>query len=280
MNNHVDLIFKNAILLTMNKDFQVFEPGALAVKGNSIFAVGEEIDIVSTYQTKETIDCSGKVLMPGLINAHTHIPMTLLRGLADDLRLDVWLMGYMMPVEREFVSPDFVKLGTEIACSELISSGVTCFADMYYFEDHIAEATAQVGLRALCSQTILKYPSPDAEYFEESLDFSRQFLIKWKNHELIIPSIAPHAPYSCTDEILQDTSALAIEFDVPLHTHIAETSYEVESFRKEHGMLIVPYLDELNFFDAKVIAAHCVHITESEMNTLLSYDVGIAHNPS
>ncbi len=280
MNNHVDFILKNAILLTMNEDFQIFEPGALAIKGNSIIAVGEETDIISTHQAKETIDCAGKVLMPGLINAHTHVPMTLLRGLADDLRLDVWLMGYMMPVEREFVSPDFVKLGTEIACLELIRSGVTCFADMYFFEDNIADATAQVGMRALCSQTILKYPSPDAKYFEESLELTRQFLIKWKDHELIIPSVAPHAPYSCTEEILQDSSALAIEFNVPLHTHIAETAYEVENFRKEHGMLIVPYLDELNFFDAKVIAAHCVHITESEMNTLLSHDVGIAHNPS
>ena len=152
--------------------------------------------------------------MPGLINAHTHVPMTLLRGLADDLRLDVWLLGYMMPVEREFVSTDFVHLGTQIACVELIRSGVTCFADMYYFEEHVARATAEAGLRAVCGQTVLKFPAPDAQSYEESLAESREFIQRWKNHPLIVPAVAPHAPYTCTPEILQATAALAIEFDV------------------------------------------------------------------
>ena len=125
------------------------------------------------YSGSQIIDCGGKVLMPGLVNAHTHVPMTLLRGLADDLRLDVWLMGYMMPVEREFVSPDFVRLGTRLGCAEMIRSGVTCFADMYYFEEDVAKATAEAGLRAVCSQTVLKFPTPDAASYEDSLAAAR-----------------------------------------------------------------------------------------------------------
>jgi 5-methylthioadenosine/S-adenosylhomocysteine deaminase len=280
MTKSADLILTNAILLTMNESYQIYEPGAVAIKNDTIIAVGEATEVMSNYQASEIIDCEEKVLMPGLVNAHTHVPMTLLRGLADDLRLDVWLMGYMMPVEREFVSPEFVKLGTKIACLEQIRSGVTCFADMYYFEEYVAQATAEAGMRAICSQTVLKYPAPDAEFFEESLALSRDFLENWKGHELIVPSVAPHAPYTCTDEILRSCAALAVEFDVPLHTHIAETAYEVETYREEYGMPIMPYVKKQNLFDAKVIAAHCVHIDEGEMYTLLHHHAGVAHNPS
>src|SRR6185295_3299295 len=150
----------------MDQQFTVHSPGAVAVAGDSIAAVGRE---ALAFQAAATIDCGGRVVMPGLVNAHTHVPMTLLRGLADDLRLDVWLMGYMMPVERAFVSPDFVRLGTRLGCAEMIRSGVTGFADMYYFEEAIAEATAAAGMRALCAQTVLRFPTPDATSYEESL---------------------------------------------------------------------------------------------------------------
>ena len=280
MSQVVDYILFNAILLTMDEAYQLFEPGALAIRGEMIVAVGNETEIRSSYVAGQEIDCQGKVLMPGLINAHTHVPMTLLRGLADDLRLDVWLLGYMMPVEREFVSPDFVRLGTLMACTESIRSGVTCFADMYYFEEHVAQATAEAGLRAVCSQTVMKYPAPDAQSFEESLAAAREFIQRWKGHPLIEPSVAPHAPYTCTPEILQATAELAVEFDVPLHTHIAETALEVENSRTEHGMPVVPYVKKHNLFDAKVLAAHCVHIDEGEMLTLRHHKSGVAHNPS
>jgi 5-methylthioadenosine/S-adenosylhomocysteine deaminase len=239
-----------------------------------------EDTILAQYSASKTIDCGGKVLMPGLINGHTHVPMTLLRGLADDLRLDVWLLGYMMPVEREFVSPDFVYLGTQMGCAELIRSGVTCFADMYYYEDTVAQATAEVGLRAICGQTVLKFPAPDARFFEESLTSARSFIEKWKNHPLIIPSVAPHAPYTCTEEILLSATKLATEFDVPLLTHIAETAAEVENSRNEYGMPVVPYAKKNKLFEAKVVAAHCVHIDEGEMHTLLHHEAGVVHNPS
>jgi 5-methylthioadenosine/S-adenosylhomocysteine deaminase len=280
MTESCDTLLTRATVLTMDSDYHLFESGALAVKGDSILAVGPEAELRNRFTAKEIFDCQDKVLMPGLVNAHTHVPMTLLRGLADDLRLDVWLLGFMMPVEREFVSPDFVRLGTQIACMELIRSGVTCFADMYYYEESVAQATAEIGLRALCSQTVLKFPAPDAESYEESLAAAREFIQRWKGHPLIVPSVAPHAPYTCTEEILRATAALAVEFDVPLHTHIAETAIEVENSRSEHGMPVVPYVASQNLFQAKVLAAHCVHIDDSEMNLLLRHRAGVAHNPS
>ena len=280
MTSPVDLLLTNAIVLAMDENFNLYEPGAVAIQGDSILAVGSEVELKKAFPVKETVDCGGKVLMPGLVNAHTHVPMTMLRGLADDLRLDVWLLGYMMPVEREFVTPDFVRLGTQLACVELIRSGVTCFADMYYFEEDVARATAEAGLRAVCSQTVMKFPAPDAGSFEESLAAAREFIQRWKGHPLIEPSVAPHAPYTCTEEILRLTAALAVEFDVPLHTHLAETALEVENSRNEYGMPVIPYVKKQNLFEAKVLAAHCVHIDEGEIKTLLHHRAGVAHNPS
>ncbi len=280
MPKNADLILYNALVLTMDEEMHQYEPGAVAVQGNSIVAVGPESEVRGEYTAAQELDCGGKTLMPGLINAHTHVPMTLLRGLADDLRLDVWLQGYMWPVEREFVSPDFVRLGTLLACAELIRSGVTCFADMYFFEEAVAAATVEAGLRALCGQTVLKFPAPDAPAFEDSLAAARDFIQRWKGHALITPSIAPHAPYTCTPEILRSAAQLAAEFDVPLQTHIAETALEVENMRRENGMPVVPYVKKQGLFDAKVLAAHCVHIDEGEMRTLLHAGAGVAHNPS
>ena len=273
-------LLHNATILTMDESLSSFRPGAILITGDSITAVGPEQEMLAEYSADETVDCGGQVLMPGLVNSHTHVPMTLLRGLADDLRLDVWLLGYMMPVERQFVSPDFVRLGTQIACAELIRSGVTTFNDMYYFEEDVARAASKAGMRAVCGQTVMKFPTPDADSFEESLGLARDFIEGWRDHPLILPTVAPHAPYTCTDEILHACSALAVEFDVPLHIHISESAIEVENSRKEHGIPVVPYVREQKIFEAKVIAAHCVHIDEGEIRTLLRHGAGVAHNPS
>jgi 5-methylthioadenosine/S-adenosylhomocysteine deaminase len=280
MTQQADLILSNALILTMDENLTQYFPGAVAVKGDSILAVGVEDEIKREYFAQETIDCNHKILMPGLINAHTHVPMTLLRGLADDLRLDVWLMGYMMPVEREFVSPEFVRLGTLLACAEQIRSGVTTFNDMYYFEEDVAKAAADVGVRAVCGQTVMKFPAPDAASYEDSLQMAREFIERWKDHPLIVPAVAPHAPYTCTAEILRATSNLAKEFDVPLHTHLAETAFEVENMRNENGIPVIPYVKKQGLLEAKVIAAHCVHIDTGEIRTLMHARAGIAHNPS
>jgi len=261
----------------MDPRFTVHRSSAVAIAGDSIVAVGPD---ARAYTATETIDCRGRVVMPGLVNAHTHVPMSLLRGLADDLRLDVWLMGYMMPVEREFVSPDFVRLGTRLGCAEMIQSGVTCFADMYYFEDAIAEATVEAGMRALCGQTVLRFPTPDATSFEDSLARARAFIERWRGHPLIVPAPAPHAPYTCTPEILRACAELAVEFDVPLHIHLAETVLEQEESRRVHGMPVVPWVKKQRLFDAKVLAAHCVHVDDGEMRALKNFNAGVAHNPT
>ncbi|KAA0285076.1 MAG: amidohydrolase [Chloroflexi bacterium] len=280
MTQTVDTLFTNAVVLTMDEFLTQYDPGAVAVRGDSIVAVGPEADLKKEYSAKEVVDCGGKILMPGLVNAHTHVPMTLIRGLADDLRLDVWLMGYMLPVERQFVSPEFVRLGTLIACAEQIRSGVTTFNDMYFFEDDIAQATADAGMRAVCGESIMKYPAPDAPSYDDSLAYAREFIRKWKGHPLIVPAIAPHAPYSTTPEIIRACVDLATEFDVPLHIHISETAFEVENMRKEQGMPVIPYVKKLGLFEAKVIAAHCVHIDTGEIRTLQHANAGVSHNPS
>ncbi|MFQ3535271.1 MAG: amidohydrolase [Aggregatilineales bacterium] len=276
----VDKILSGGMLLTMNAAMDVFVNGAVAIKGDSIVAVGTADAIAERYAADDLVLCEGQVIMPGLVNTHTHVPMTLLRGLADDLRLDVWLIGYIMPTEGSFVNPHFCRLGTKIACAELIRSGVTLFADMYYFEADVAAATAEVGLRAVCGQTVLKFPSPDAASYEESLQYTRQFIQAWKGHPLIVPAVAPHAPYTCTDEILSACAALAKEFDVPLLIHVSETRQEVEDSRAEFQMPVVPRIKKLGVLDAKTLAAHCVHVDAGEIRTLFNHRTGIAHCPT
>ena len=277
---YVDVILTGGSVATMNDDFDLFNPGAIAIRGGVIKAVGPADQIEAAYSANEVVDCGECAVIPGLINAHTHAPMTLLRGLADDLRLDVWLMGYMMPVEHEFVRPRFCWLGTQLACVEMVRSGTTCFADMYYYEEAVADATAQAGMRAICAETILKFPTPDATSYDESLQHTRDFIRRWKGHRLITPAVGPHAPYTTTEKLLQSCARLASEFDVPIHIHIAETAQEAKEHRVEYGIPIVPWLKKQNIFEAKVTAAHCAHLDDGEMRTLLLQGVGVAHNPT
>ncbi len=276
----IDQLIVNAIVVTMDEDYRILQDGAIAIKDDEIVAIGESDQITASYESDRVLDCAGQALIPGLINAHTHAPMTLLRGLNDDQRLDVWLLGYMMPVEREFVSPDFCNLGTLIACAEMIRGGITCFADMYYYEDSVAQATADAGMRAICGQTVLKFPSPDAESYEDSINSARSFIETWKDHDLVIPSIAPHSAYTTTEDILRECAEIALEFDVPLHIHIAETSQEQDQWRETHGMPVVPWLKKHGIFEAKTIAAHCVHVDEGEIHTMEHSRTGVSHNPS
>jgi len=264
----------------MDEALQQYSLGAIAIHKGKIVALGTQEDILSAWQSEEMIDCAGKVLMPGLINTHTHIPMSLLRGLANDLRLDVWLMGYMMPVEREFVSPEFVRLGTQLGCAELIRSGVTTFNDMYYFEDEVAKATAEIGMRAIVGQTVMKFPAPDAGSYEDSLALSVDLIEKWTGHPLIIPAIAPHAVYTCPSEVLEAVVEIALKHNAVVHFHVSETREEVDTVRKEAGMPVVPYIKKLGMLDTRLIAAHCVHVDDGEIRTMNRAGTGIAHNPS
>jgi 5-methylthioadenosine/S-adenosylhomocysteine deaminase len=276
----VDLLLTHATVVTMDPEYRIISDGAVAISGQAIAAVGQASELEDRVHASETIDLNGRTVIPGLVNGHTHIPMTLLRGLEDDSRLDVWLLGYMMPVEREFVSPEFVRLGAALGCAEMIRSGITTFNDMYYYEDAVAEVAAEAGMRGVCGQTVLKFPSPDADTYEDSLDAARAFIQRWKGHPLIVPAVAPHAPYTCTAEILQACAALAQEFDVPLHIHLSETKQEVDDWREQYDMPVIPWVKKQGVLEAKVIAAHCVHIDSGEIHTLDHAHAGVSHNPS
>lgn len=276
----VDTILAHGTVIAMDDAYTLITDGALAIKGDAIAARGPTAEILRDYTAETVVECHDCAIMPGLVNAHTHVPMTLLRGLADDLRLDVWLMGYMMPVEREFVTPEFVRVGTLLGCAEMIRSGVTTFADMYYFEDAIATATAQAGLRAVLAQTVLKFPSPDAPSWEDAIESCRLFIEKWKGHALIVPAVGPHAHYTCPPEVLAACVTLATEYNVPLHTHVSETALEVEDSRKQHGMPVVPWIRRQGLLETQLIAAHCVHVDSGEILTLQHSGAGVVHNPS
>jgi 5-methylthioadenosine/S-adenosylhomocysteine deaminase len=279
MAEQVDTLLTGGTVVTMNSAYDLFASGAVAIRDNEIIAVGPAEDLAARFDAAETIDCSNSAIIPGLVNAHTHVPMTLLRGLNDDLRLDVWL-GYLMPVEREFVTPDFVRLGTQVACAEMIRSGVTTFADMYYYEEVIAETTADIGLRALLGQTILVFPAPDAETYEDALVLCRRFIEKWNGHPLIQPAVSPHAWYTATPELLRACADIARAFDVPIHTHISETALEVQNCRKEHNMPVVPWNAKHGLLETKLLAAHCVHLDRGEMYDLKKAGAGVAHCPT
>jgi 5-methylthioadenosine/S-adenosylhomocysteine deaminase len=206
--------------------------------------------------------------------------MSLFRGIADDLDLNEWLTKYIFPAEAKNVTEPFVRAGTRLGLAEMIRGGTTTYCDMYYFEDAIAEATAAAGMRALCAQTVLRFPTADAASYEEALVRAREFIQRWHGHPLIVPAPAPHAPYTCTPEILRACAELAVEFDVPLHIHLSETSLEVEDSRRLNGMPVVPWVKKQGLFDAKVLAAHCVHVDDGEMRALKNCNAGVAHNPS
>ncbi len=275
----VDILLSGATIVTMDADYTIYPDGAIAILGEEIVAVGDSAEIAQAYSARDTIDCSGQVIIPGLVNAHTHIPMTLLRGLNDDLRLDVWL-GYLMPLEREFVTPEFVRLGTRLACAEMIRSGITSFADMYYFEEAIAEETAEIGMRALLGQTILVFPAPDADNYDEGLQRCRRFIEAWQDHDLIQPAVAPHAWYTATPELMRACGDLARAYDVPVHTHVSETAFEVENSREQNKMPVVPWIEKHGLLNTKLLAAHCVHIDEGEMRWLKKAGAGVAHCPT
>ena len=277
---HADELLINGLVVTMNALGDLVPQGAVAIRGHDIVAVGPTDEILSAWEAPEVVDCEGAAILPGLVNAHTHVPMSLLRGLADDLRLDVWLFGYMLPVEREFVSAEFCRWGTLLSCAEMIRSGVTCFADMYYYEHEVARAVADAGMRAICAETVMKWPTPDAESYDESIALCREFIEEWREHALITPAVGPHAPETSTPEMLCDSVQLATEFSVPILVHIAETAGGVEETQNLYGMSPVEVLKEHGVLDGQVLAAHCVHITEQDRELLARHGVGVAHNPT
>ncbi len=280
MNESVDLLLINGVVVTMDPGGNVFMDGAVALRGHEIVAVGHSGELTARYEARETHDCRGCAIIPGLINAHAHVPMSLLRGLVADQQLDVWLFGYMFPVESRFVNPEFVYTGTQLSCAEMIRGGTTTFVDMYYFEEQVARAADEAGMRAICGQTVLRLPTPDAASYDEGLERARRFIQEWQDHERIIPTIAPHAPYTCTDTIYQEAAALCRRYGVPLVTHLSETGREVTESRAEREATPIGYAARVGAFDVRCIAAHCVHATEDDILLLREHGVGVAPCPS
>ncbi len=274
----VDILFKNAVLLTINNEKKIYEPGALAIDGNKIIAVGEDAEISAEYEGKETIDCKGNVLMPGLVNTHTHLPMAILRGVMDDLRLDEWLLNYIFPIEGRFMNAEMAKIGTQLACAELIKSGVTCCNDMYYYEDDVSESMIKAGMRGICTRLITNFPGVDDVPVEDKFKRAEKLFEKYKSHPLITPSIAPHAPYTNSEETLKRSIEFAKSHDIMLNMHLAETKKEVSDITEKYGS-VSAYLNELSFFDCKLNFAHCVHLTDEDIKVFAKHNVGVAHNP-
>ncbi len=280
MPDTIDTLLSGGTVVTMNDDGRVIPNGAVAIRGREIVAVGSAEELAEQYLASETVDCSGCAIIPGLINAHTHVPMSLLRGLVADVQLDVWLLGYMFPVESKFVSPEFSYIGTQLSCAEMIRSGTTTFVDMYFYEDEVARAADEAGMRAICGQSVMRFPTPDAASYDKGLEYTRSFMEKWRGHDRIIATVAPHAPYTCTDEIYRRAAALAREFDTPLITHLSETARENTESLQERKMSPVAYTESVGAFSGKAIVAHCVHTDERDWAILTKHGVGAAPCPS
>src|SRR3954453_13007303 len=271
----VSLLVTNGIVITVDPARRVIQGGAVAVDGRDIVAVDTTAAIAARYQARETIDAAGAVVMPGLINTHTHAPMVLFRGLADDLALMDWLERYIFPAEAKTVSPDFVRAGTRLAALEMIESGTTTYADMYYFEEEIAKATREAGLRGVLGQTIIQFPVADAKTPVEGLARAEAFIRAFKGDALITPAVAPHAMYTLDRAMLVAAAELGRKYGVPVIIHLAETEDEVKTARTEHQTTPAGYLDSIGFWGPRTLAAHGVWVTDDDIRILKRHGVGI-----
>src|SRR5262245_36443658 len=275
----VSLILTGGIVVTMDPASRVLTPGAVAIDGRDIVAIDTPTAIASRFSGRDSIDTAGQVVMPGLINTHTHAPMVLYRGLADDLALMDWLQKYIFPAEAKTVSPEFVRAGTRLAALEMIQSGTTTYADMYYFEEEIAQVTKDAGLRGVLGQTIIQFPAPDAKTPSEGIARAEAFVKRFANDELIVPAIAPHAMYTLDTATLKAIRALADRHRAPVITHLSETADEGKISREKYKLSPTQYLESIGFWGPRTLAAHGVWLSPADMQILARRRVGIAHNP-
>jgi 5-methylthioadenosine/S-adenosylhomocysteine deaminase len=275
----VDLVISNGTVVSMDAGRRVLSPGSVAIRGNTIIAVGAADQIAQQYKGRDVIDAANRIVMPGLINTHTHAPMVLYRGLGDDLALMDWLQKYIFPAEAKTVSPGFVRTGTELAALEMIRSGTTTYVDMYYFEEEIARVTRQAGIRGVLGQTVIEFPVPDAKTPADALRRAESFIREFQKDELITPAVAPHAVYTNDAASLTQARDLARKYSVPLVIHLAETEAEIPLSVERHKARPVAALEALGVFSAQVIAAHAVWIQPDEIPLLQKHGVGVAHNP-
>src|SRR6266478_6163021 len=264
----VDLIVSGGTIVTMDGPRRVIDNGAIAIKGGRIEAIGRASDIDQRYTARQVINATGKVVVPGLINGHTHVPMTLFRGLADDLDLQEWLTKYIFPAEAKNVNEEFVRAGARLGLAEMLRGGTTTYCDMYYFEDAIADETAKAGMRGVLGETVIDFPVADNKTNAEAMAYVERFVKKWQGNPLIVPAIAPHAPYTVSEEHLKAVRAFSDRTGAPIVTHISETKREVENSLKDRGARPVDYLARIGFLDDRVIAAHLVWLSDGEIDIL------------
>ena len=276
---YVDLIIRGGTIVTMDNSRRVIDNGGVAVKGGRIVAVGKTAEIDRDYAARDVINATGKVVIPGLINGHTHVPMTLFRGIADDLDLQDWLTKYIFPAEAKNVTEDFVRAGTRLGLAEMIRGGTTTYCDMYYFEDAIADETFKAGVRGVLGETIIDFPVADNKTYEEGLAYVERFVNKWKGNALIVPAVAPHAPYTVSEDHLKAARALSDRLGCPIVIHVSETKREVDDSIKAKGAPPIVYLDRIGFLNNRVIAAHVVWPMTGELSLLKKHGVGMVHNP-
>jgi 5-methylthioadenosine/S-adenosylhomocysteine deaminase len=278
----VDLLVRDATIVTMDPERRVIENGFLAVRGDEIIALGGNRAEVfpKGVQAQQTIDATGRLIIPGLINGHTHIPMVLMRGLKDDVTLDDWLHKFIFPAEARNVTEEYVRWGSRLALVEMIRSGTTTFADMYYFEDAEAEETKAAGLRGVLGETWIDFPAPDNKTVAEMAAYTEKFLKKWQGDALIHASVAPHSIYTCSEKTLRDAAALARKYHAPILIHVAEMRKEYVDSLEKNGTTPVQYLERIEILGPDVLAAHCVWLDYTDMKILAERQVGCVHNPS
>lgn len=276
----IDLLISGGIIVTMDRDARVFEEGFVAVNHDRIVAVGDaKSPERRAFRPRRVIDAHGKAVIPGLINTHTHLPMVLYRGIADDLTLQDWLQKYIFPAEAKNTTRDFVIAGTRLGLIEMIRGGVTTYADMYYFEDAIAEETKKAGVRGVLGETVLDFPAPDHKTWENALAATEAFLQQWKGDPLITPAIAPHSAYTVSTKHLAEVKALAEKHAAPILIHMAEAPTETEYTLKNFHERPVSYLEKIGFLSSKVTGAHAVWVDDDEIAVLKQREVGVAHCP-
>jgi 5-methylthioadenosine/S-adenosylhomocysteine deaminase len=278
----VDLLVTGATIVTMDPDRRVIEGGFLAVRGDSVVAIGEQVatKFPKGLTATKTIDARGRIVIPGLINGHTHIPMVLMRGLKDDVTLDDWLRKYIFPAEARNVTEDYVRWGSRLALAEMIRSGTTTFADMYYFEDAEAEETKAAGLRGFLGETWIDFPAPDNKNEAEMAAYTEKFLKKWQGDPFIHAAVAPHSIYTCSEKTLRDSAALARKYHAPILIHVAEMEKEFVDSVKTNGATPVEYLDRIGVLGPDVLAAHCIWLDSTDMKIVAERQTGCVHNPS
>ena len=276
--DRVDLLIHNAMVLTLNDSGHIFHPGAVAIRDDEIIWVGPDELLPAHLEPDERLNMAGGLIMPGLINAHTHAAMTCFRGLADDLPLSVWLNQYIFPAERH-ITGELVYQGTLLACAEMVLGGTTTFCDMYLFEDQVARAAHEAGMRALVGEVLYDFPSSNYGPPEQGLSFTKDLIRSWEKDPLISVAVEPHAVYTCSPELLRACKDIAEEFQVPMITHLAESQEELKQVEKLYGCSPVVHLERLGLLKEYLIADHCVVLNEEEMDLLAERGVRVVHNP-